>query len=318
VDFYQQQVQIDRDLRTNGVSDIKLVTIEWGPITINGNSATATAFETWSTTYTDGSTEQSRDRNVYTLVQDNGTWKVSADDHPDDNVGAGQPQAQPQPQPPSQPRVPRGPSQNTSQNWSGYSVTGGTFTSVSGTWTVPAFTADSPTGADATWVGIGGVDTRDLIQAGTQQTVARTGATQYEAWVETLPQASHSVPLTVNPGDAVTVSVTQQPQTRDQWQVSFKNETTGQTYQVTEHYSSSMSSAEWVEEAPSSGRGRQIALDKFGTVNFSHATAVKDGKTVSVADASGQAITMIGRGGQQLARPSALGADGASFSVTRS
>lgn len=318
VDFYQQQVQIDRDLRTNGVSDIKLVTIEWGPITINGNSATATAFETWSTTYTDGSTEQSRDRNVYTLVQDNGTWKVSADDHPDDNVGAGQPQAQPQPQPPSQPRVPRGPSQNTSQNWSGYSVTGGTFTSVSGTWTVPAFTADSPPGADATWVGIGGVDTRDLIQAGTQQTVARTGATQYEAWVETLPQASHSVPLTVNPGDAVTVSVTQQPQTRDQWQVSFKNETTGQTYQVTEHYSSSMSSAEWVEEAPSSGRGRQIALDKFGTVNFSHATAVKDGKTVSVADASGQAITMIGRGGQQLAKPSALGADGASFSVTRS
>ena len=335
-DFYQQQVQIDRDLRTNGVSDIKLVTIEWGPITVDGTSATATAFETWSTTYSDGSTEQSRDRNVYTLVQDNGTWKVSADDHPDDNVGTGTggaparptrggqgsatpggatpgfPPANPQP---SQPRVPRG--QNTSQNWSGYSITGGTFTSVSGTWNVPAFTADSPPGADATWVGIGGVDTRDLIQAGTQQTVARTGATQYEAWVETLPQASHSVPLTVNPGDAVTVSVTQQPQTRDQWQVSFKNETTGQTYQVTEHYSSSMSSAEWIEEAPSSGRGRQIPLDNFGTVNFSHATAVKDGKTVSVADASGQAITMIGRG-KPLAKPSSLGADGASFSVTRS
>jgi hypothetical protein len=214
--------------------------------------------------------------------------------------------------------VPRGPSQNTSQNWSGYSVTGGAFTSVTATWTVPEFTADSPTGADATWVGIGGVDTRDLIQAGTQQTVARTGATQYEAWVETLPQASHPVPLTVNPGDSVTVSVTQQPQTRDQWQVSFKNETTGQTYQVTEHYTSSMSSAEWIEEAPSSGRGRQIALDKFGTVNFSQATAVKDGNTVTVADARGQAITMVGRGGQQLAKPSSLGADGASFSVTRS
>src|ERR1700730_2278823 len=88
-DFYQQQVQIDRDLRTNGVSDIKLVTIEWGPITVTGNSSTATAYETWSTTYSDGTTEQSRDRNEYTLVQTNGAWLVSADDHPDDNLGVG-------------------------------------------------------------------------------------------------------------------------------------------------------------------------------------------------------------------------------------
>jgi hypothetical protein len=345
-DFYQQQVQVDRDLRSNGVSDIKLVTIDWGSISVDGSSATATAFETWSTTYSDGSTEQSRDRNVYTLVQDSGTWKVSADDHPDDAVGTGTggapgattpggqasatpgsqasgnpgrsratpvPAGQPQP---SQPRVPRG--QNTSQNWSGYSATGGTFTSVTGTWNVPEFTADSPTGADATWVGIGGVDTRDLIQAGTQQTVARAGATQYEAWVETLPQSSHPVPLTINPGDSVTVSVTQQPQAQDQWQVSFKNETTGQTFQVTEHYASSMSSAEWIEEAPSSGRGRQIPLDNFGTVNFSQAAATRDGKTISLADAKAQAITMVGRGGQQLAKPSSLGSDGASFSVTRS
>ena len=337
-DFYQQQVQIDRDLRTNGVSDIKLVTIEWGPITVSGTTATATAFETWSTTYADGSTEQSRDRNEYTLVQADGTWKVSADDHPDDNVGVGTggapgasspggqasatpgrgrptpvPAGQPQP---SQPRVPRG--QNTSQNWSGYAATGGTFTSVTGTWTVPEFTPDSPTGADATWVGIGGVDTRDLIQAGTQQTVSRTGATQYEAWVETLPQTSHPVPLTVNPGDSVTISVTLQPQTQDQWQVSFKNETTGKTYQVAEHYASSMNSAEWIEEAPSAGRGRQIPLDNFGTVNFTHATAVKDGQTVTPAAANAQAITMIARNGQPLAKPSSLGADGASFSVTRS
>jgi hypothetical protein len=338
-DFYQQQVATDKDLRSNGVQDIKLVTIDWGTIAINGNTASATAFETWSTTYSDGSTEQSRDRNVYTLVQDNGAWKISADDHPDDNIGGGgspgaanpagtgnpggqgnpgRSQATPvpagQPQP-SQPRVPRG--QNTSQNWSGYSATGGTFTSVTGTWTVPQFTADSPTGADATWVGIGGVDSRDLIQAGTQQTVARTGATQYEAWVETLPQASHPVQLTINPGDSVTVSVTQQ-QPPDQWSVSFKNDTTGQTYQVTERYTSSLSSAEWVEEAPSGGRGRQIPLDNFGAVNFSNAAAVKDGKTITLAEASAQPITMVGRGGQPLAKPSSVGADGASFTVTRS
>jgi hypothetical protein len=322
-DFYQQQAQINADLRSNGVSDIKLVTIEWGPITVDGNSASATAFETWSTTYSDGSTEQSRDTNVYTLVQANGTWQISADDHPDDNVGTDPspgsarvtPPASSQPQP-SQPRVPRG--TNSSQNWAGYAATGGSFTSVAGTWTVPQFTADSPTGADATWVGIGGVDSRDLIQAGTQQTVSRTGATQYTAWVETLPQASHPVRLSVSPGDSVTVSVAVQPQTKDQWLVSFKNNTTGQTFEVTEQYTSSLSSAEWIEEAPSSGRGRQIPLDNFGTVNFSQATAVKDGKTVNLTDANAKAITMVGRGNVQLAKPSTLGADGASFSVTRS
>jgi hypothetical protein len=323
-DFYQLQVKTNQDLRSNGVTDIKLVTIDWGPITVTGTTATATAFETWSTTYTDGSTEQSRDRNEYTLVQANGSWKVSGDEHPDDDTGNNDPTpgsarvtppASSQPQP-SQPRVPRG--QNTSQNWSGYAATGGTFTAVTGTWTVPNFSPDSPTGADAAWVGIGGVDTRDLIQAGTQQTVSRSGSTRYEAWVETLPQASHPVPLTVNPGDSVTVAITQLPQTREQWRVSLKNNTTGKTYEVTERYTSSMSSAEWVEEAPSSGRGRQIPLDNFGTVNFSQATAVKDGKTITVADAKAQAITMVGRGGLQLAKPSPLGADGASFSVTRS
>jgi uncharacterized iron-regulated membrane protein len=81
--FYQDQVANNQDLVDNGVTDIKLVNIEWGSILVNGNSAVATDYETWSTTFQDGTTEQSRDRNVYTLVNDNGTWKVQADDHPD-------------------------------------------------------------------------------------------------------------------------------------------------------------------------------------------------------------------------------------------
>jgi|SRR5579864_7960091 len=81
--FYQDQVSNNQDLTDNGVTDIKLVNIEWGPVTVDGNTATATDYETWSTTFDDGTTEQSRDRNVYTLVNDNGTWKVQADDHPD-------------------------------------------------------------------------------------------------------------------------------------------------------------------------------------------------------------------------------------------
>src|SRR5579859_5731149 len=71
-----------------------------------------------------------------------------------------------------------------SRNWAGYAATRGTFTAVSATWHVPEFAPDSPAGADATWVGIGGVRGGDLIQAGTQETVSGRGATQYQAWVE--------------------------------------------------------------------------------------------------------------------------------------
>ena len=86
-DFATQQKSVTQDLVNNGVTEIKLVNIEWGPITVNGNTATATAYETWSTTYSDSSTEQSRDQNVYTLVQQDGTWKVQADEHPDAQGG---------------------------------------------------------------------------------------------------------------------------------------------------------------------------------------------------------------------------------------
>ncbi|MBV9545427.1 MAG: hypothetical protein JOY61_13745, partial [Chloroflexi bacterium] len=283
-DFYQQQQRTTQDLVDNGVTAISLLKIEWGDVQVNGNSATATAWETWSTSYSDGTTEQSRDRNVYTLVNDNGTWKVSADDHPDEAAGGvpgtgnpapgnpnprqpnpGNPNPrQPNPDNPN-PGQPRPGGRDTSQNWAGYAATGGTFTAVTGTWTVPQFTPDSQPGADATWVGIGGVTSRDLIQAGTQQTVSGNGTTQYETWVETLPQASHPVPLTINPGDSVTISITQQ-QTPDQWTVDYKNNTTGQTFSANETYQSSLSSAEWIEESPSSLRNRQLPLDNFGTV----------------------------------------------------
>jgi ketosteroid isomerase-like protein len=95
-DFYQQQVAINQDLVNNGVTEVKLLNLEWGQISVAGNTATATVYETWSTTFDDGTTEQARDRNVYTLVQENGTWKVQADDHPDQQA-AGAPGPAPAP-----------------------------------------------------------------------------------------------------------------------------------------------------------------------------------------------------------------------------
>ena len=44
-------------------------------------TATATSYETWVTTFSDSTTMQSTDTNVYTLVQQNGSWVVQDDQH---------------------------------------------------------------------------------------------------------------------------------------------------------------------------------------------------------------------------------------------
>jgi hypothetical protein len=135
--------------------------------------------------------------------------------------------------------------------------------------------------------------------------------------VETLPQTSKPVPLTVNAGDQVSVAITQQ--TDGTWQITMRNLTTNGSYQTSVTYNSSLSSAEWIEEAPAVGRRTIMPLDSFDTVNISGATTTVNGKQQTPAQAGAKPVAMHGSGGrsQVLAQPSALGADGASFSVTR-
>ena len=98
----------------------------------------------------------------------------------------------------------------------------------------------------------------------------------------------------------------------------FTNNTTGQTFDTTQQYASSHTSAEWVEEAPSGGRGGGVLpLDNFGTIQFSGGSTTRNGQSMSIAGAAAKAITMISSGNQALAVPSDLGSDGASFTVSR-
>ncbi len=313
--YYNELVQIQQQLTSSGVTAIKLDKLTWGDITLQGsNSAQATTSETWSTTLKDSSTVQSTDTNVYTLVLQDGSWKIQADQQPNSGLqpatgntspgGSGSGSTVPLDQPSDA---------SQSANWSGYYASGGTVTSVSGSWTIPTVSASSSAGADATWVGIGGVTSTDLIQAGTDATVEGNQVV-YQAWIETLPQVSQTVPLAVNAGDSVTTSITEQ--SIGVWQITIKDNTTSQTYKTTVNYSSSESSAEWIEESPSGGRG-QLPLDNFDTVNFTNATAVVNGQQKTIQQAGGQAITMNNGMGQALAQPSTLGSDGESFSVTR-
>ena len=199
----------------------------------------------------------------------------------------------------------------SSTNWSGYAATGGTYTAVNGTWVVPQVAPDGASGASATWVGIGGAGSRDLIQAGTEETESG-GRVTHQAWIELLPAASQPVPLAVKGGDTVSVSIASRG--GSSWQIAIKNVTTGKSFERTVSYASSFSSAEWIEEAPSSGR-RTIALDDFGRVQFLSGSATKDGRTVTIAGSGAQPISMTGPGGQRLATPSGLSADGTAFVV---
>ncbi|MGE5298263.1 MAG: G1 family glutamic endopeptidase [Acidobacteriaceae bacterium] len=206
---------------------------------------------------------------------------------------------------------------NSSLNWSGYAATTGNFTAVSGTWTVPE-AKPGQTGnisADAAWVGIGGVLTHDLIQAGTQAIAYESGKVQYQAWYETLPQVSQPIPLSIKPGDSVTVTLTQTNSA--EWSLVFNNDTTNRNFSTTLNYRSSLSSAEWMEEMPSTIANNFIPLNNFGTINFTSGWAMKDGDKVNIRDSSAQAVSMNDGYGNLLAAPSVFNSTGTGFSVVQ-
>src|SRR5687768_5884701 len=309
--YFDELRQINTDLARGGVIGFSLVRIEWGDVTISGATAAATAYETWRTNYGDGSQDLRTDRNDYSLVLESGAWKIQADVQ--GGALSGAPGTAPaQTQPDSTTTTPARIT-DTSSNWSGYVANGGTYTSVTGTWVVPHVGATT-TGADATWVGIGGVTGTDLIQAGTQATVTGDGSVTYSAWTEILPDYSRTAPLQVTAGDTVTVTITEQ--SSGLWLIVMQNNTTRDTYEKTLRYDSSRSSAEWVQEAPSTSRGI-VPLSDFGSVRFSDGSAVRDGVTLDLAALGATPVAMVNRAGQLVALPSTLGADGSSFVVTR-
>ena len=304
--FYTELIRTNRDLAASGATKIELVSTEYVSVTVKGDTASAVTLETWRTTYTDGSSDEQTARNEYALVLASGSWRIDTDDQMTAT-------RQPAPGTGTETGIPTAAtSASTSSNWSGYAASGGTFTSVTATWTVPNVTATGA-GADATWVGIGGLQSRDLIQAGTQAMV-NGGSVEYEAWIEMLPASSRPVALSVTAGDSVTVTLTQAGAT--DWSIAMKNNTTGERYTTKVKYASSNSSAEWVQEAPSVGRGL-APLDSFGTLTFTSASAVRDGSKLDLRALDAHAITMINSARQPLATPSALTADGSGFTVTR-
>lgn len=206
----------------------------------------------------------------------------------------------------------------TSENWSGYMTTTGKYSSVSGSWTVPKVTgASGETTADATWIGIGGVTTGDLIQVGTQDTVKASSTQTATAFYELLPHSSRTITsLTIAPGDVMDASLDQV--TTGRWKITISDASTGKSYTSTVAYDSLLSSAEWIEEDPSYSAGHLVPLDSFSPIRFTGVSAIDNGDTVNLSSGNANPITLATASSSTVvATPSSVGSDDESFTITK-
>ncbi|KDR74078.1 hypothetical protein GALMADRAFT_280571 [Galerina marginata CBS 339.88] len=161
-----------------------------------------------------------------------------------------------------------------STNWAGAvwdSYPAGTFTSVTGTFTVP-----TPKGADGSasaWVGIDG-DTcgSAILQTGIDFTVSG-GEVSYDAWYEWYPDYAHDFSgLDISSGDEIKITVT--ASTTKAGKAIIQNLSTGQTVSKSLTSSSALceQNAEWIVEDFEESGGL-VPFANFGTVKFTNAVA---------------------------------------------
>jgi hypothetical protein len=137
----------------------------------------------------------------------------------------------------------------TSGNWSGYAVTGGTFTTTQASWTLNAITCPSSGSADAApWVGIDGDGSGTVEQTGTDSQ-CNNGTASYVAWYEMFPSAPVFLNRTVHAGDKFTGKVKYNGGTS--YTLTLTDHTQGWTNTTTQSLQASNASAEAILELAS-------------------------------------------------------------------
>ena len=148
-----------------------------------------------------------------------------------------------------------------SNNWSGYAVTGDSFTQARGSWTVPAVDcAAVPDSSASFWVGIDGWENNTVEQTGTDSDCDGDKPSYY-AWYEFVPAGGVTISsVPVSPGDQVSAEVIYNGA---EFTVTITNETTGKSFTKSHPPGSAKrTSAEWIAEM------NGYELSDFGTVSF--------------------------------------------------
>jgi len=214
-----------------------------------------------------------------------------------------------------------------STNWSGYAVTGTSFTKALGSWTVPSVNcAATPNTYSSFWVGLDGWTSSTVEQTGTDSDCNGTTPSYY-AWYEFYPNPSFlisSVP--VSPGNHISASVTY---SGSEFTITITNESTGKSASKSSRVRRAQrTSAEWIAEAPCcTNAGGILPLSDFGIVDFgqdytgvSSTNEATDSSTSGAISAFGsnvyESIMVNGTTGANESVPSSLSSDGTSFTAT--
>jgi Peptidase A4 family len=197
----------------------------------------------------------------------------------------------------------------TSQNWAGYAAAGqpGTFTSVAASWTQPTVTCGATQTFSSFWVGLDGDGTASVEQTGSEAD-CDGGTAAYSGWFEMFPAAPVFYNQPVQPGDAMSASVTANG--NGSFTLTLADTTQGWTQPTTQTSNTAqLGSAEVIAEAPSNGES-VLPLSDFGTVNFTSATA----NNQPIADANPDELIMASQAAGTEATPTVL-TGGNAFSV---
>ena len=204
-------------------------------------------------------------------------------------------------------------SYDVTSNWAGYVANNAYYTGVSALFQAPTPYTLQRLGVTASWVGIGGAESNDLLQAGLA--VVQEGPFfGYEAWYETLPTASRHVAMSIGPGDWVFVDLHELA--FDLWQVTVVDGS--QVFQRRIRYASSHSTAEWILEEPALADGRLLPLGVVTGANFANMSAIANGQHAIPTQLYPRPSVLAGPFGKIKAAPTEIGPDGSSFSVATS
>jgi hypothetical protein len=193
----------------------------------------------------------------------------------------------------------------TSTNWAGYAANGGTYSSVTTTFTQPKVTCSSGDQYSSFWVGLDGYSSSSVEQTGTEADCVGSTA-EYSAWYEMYPAYPVTYSNTVAPGDTIVEKVIYEGS--NTYELYLADTTRGWSHTTTKTGSFARSSAEVIAEAPYSNG--VLPLANFGTVTFKSSTV--NGATLSSSNPT--SINMTTSGGTVKANTGSL--SGGTFSIT--
>jgi hypothetical protein len=217
--------------------------------------------------------------------------------------------------------------ETAAENWSGYVDTGGTFSAVNASWTVPAVNCEADPNADSSqWIGIDGyTESSDTVEQDGTEADCSNGTPLYGAWYEMFGDdavndgyevalSPSTYPLAAGDQVSATVSLA-----GSHWTLSVEDTTADWHFQTTVATPSpapAQSSAEWIVERPEecANSCSLVNLADFGSVNFTGATTDDNDQVGPISQFAGTPIEMAMGSNDVLAAPSALDNTGEMFS----